>query len=85
MTPARPAGRAAKLDGIPRNPAMTATATNLKQQAHELIDRLPDGATWDDVVYEMAVRRSIERGLADADAGRLTDLKDVRREFGLSE
>ncbi|MBA4284867.1 MAG: hypothetical protein C0434_04980 [Xanthomonadaceae bacterium] len=61
------------------------TATNLKQQAHELIDRLPDGATWDDVVYEMAVRRSIERGLADADAGRLTDLKDVRREFGLSE
>lgn len=64
---------------------MTATATNLKQQAHELIDRLPDGATWDDVVYEMAVRRSIERGLADADAGRLTDLKDVRREFGLSE
>lgn len=64
---------------------MTATATNLKQQAHELIDQLPDGATWDDVVYEMAVRRSIERGLADADAGRLTDLKDVRREFGLSE
>lgn len=41
--------------------------------------------TWDDVVYEMAVRRSIERGLADADAGRLTDVEDVRREFGLPE
>lgn len=64
---------------------MTAIATNLKQQAHQLIDQLPDGATWDDVVYEMAVRRSIERGLADADAGRLTEIKDVRREFGLSE
>ena len=61
------------------------TAPNLKQQAHELIDRLPEGATWDDVVYEMAVRRSIERGPADADAGRLTDLQDVRREFGLPE
>lgn len=57
----------------------------LKQQAHELIEHLPDSATWDDVVYEMAVRRSIERGLADADAGRLTDVKDVRREFGLAE
>jgi predicted transcriptional regulator len=56
-----------------------------KQEAHKLIDRLPDTATWDDVVYEMAVRRSIERGLADADAGRLTDVKDVRREFGLPE
>jgi predicted transcriptional regulator len=64
---------------------MTATSINLKQQAHQLIDQLPDGATWDDVVYEMAVRRSIERGLADADAGRLTDIKDVRREFGLPE
>lgn len=85
MTPARFRSRPATLAGMPRNPAMTATATNLKQQAHELIDQLPDGATWDDVVYEMAVRRSIERGLADADAGRLTDLKDVRREFGLSE
>ncbi len=64
---------------------MPATATPLKQQAHALIDDLPDTATWDDVLYEVAVRRSIERGLADADAGRLTDVQDVRREFGLSE
>lgn len=64
---------------------MTMPANSLKQQAHALIDHLPDTATWDDVVYEMAVRRSIERGMADADAGRLTDAKDVRREFGLPE
>lgn len=62
-----------------------ATAMSFKQQAHALIDRLPDTATWDDVVYEMAVRRSIERGLADADAGRLTDVEDLRKEFGLPE
>ena len=30
------------------------------------------------MVYEFAVRRSIERGLSDADAGRLTDVQDVR-------
>lgn len=64
---------------------MTTSTAQLRQQAHQLIDQLPDGATWDDVVYEMAVRRSIERGMADAEAGRLTDLKDVRREFGLPE
>ena len=56
-----------------------------KEQAHKLLDQLPETATWDDVVYELAVRRSIERGVADADAGRLTDVKDVRREFGLPE
>lgn len=44
-----------------------------------------DTTTLDDVVYEMAVRRSIERGLADANAGRLTDVEDVRKEFGLPE
>ena len=64
---------------------MTQSDSPLKQQAHALIEHLPDTATWDDVVYEMAVRRSIECGLADADAGRLTDVKDVRREFGLPE
>lgn len=63
----------------------TTAAMSFKQQAHALIDQLPDTATWDDVVYEMAVRRSIERGLADADAGRLTDVEDLRKEFGLPE
>lgn len=56
-----------------------------KEQAHKLLDQLPETATWDDVIYELAVRRSIERGLADADTGRLTDVQDVRREFGLPE
>ena len=62
-----------------------AAATKPKEQARKLLDQLPDTASWDDVVYELAVRRSIERGLADADAGRLTDVKDVRREFCLPE
>lgn len=55
----------------------------VKQQARDLLDDLPDNATWDDVVYELAVRRSIERGLADAEAGRLSNVKDVRGDFGL--
>ncbi len=64
---------------------MASTARTPKQQAHELLKQLPDNVTWDEVVYELAVRRSIERGLADADAGRLTDVTDIRREFGLAE
>jgi len=61
---------------------MTLTA---KQQAHELLARLPDDATWDDVMYQMAARRSIERGLADVEAGRVTDLKDVMRDLGVPD
>ena len=56
---------------------------NLKQAAHQLIDKLPDDATWDDVVYEMVTRREIELGLADSDANRTTPVEDVIKEFGL--
>lgn len=53
-----------------------------KQQAHALIDKLPDNATWDDIVYEMVVRREIELGLADSEAHRTTPAEDVLKEFG---
>ncbi len=64
---------------------MASVIKTAKQQAHELLARLPDDASWDDVVYQMAARRSIERGLADVRAGRGIDLKDVRAEFGLPD
>jgi len=59
--------------------------TNRKQQAHALIDKLPDDATWDDMMRELYERQAIERGLADSDAGRVKDVKDVRAKYGLSE
>jgi hypothetical protein len=62
---------------------MAGSTNTVKAKAHELLEKLPDTATWDDVVYELAVRRSIERGLGDADARRLSDVGVVRREFGL--
>lgn len=59
------------------------SSTSLKQAAHQLIDKLPEDATWDDVVYEMVARREIELGLADSDANRTTPVEDVAKEFGL--
>ncbi|HEX7030869.1 MAG TPA: hypothetical protein VF254_09740 [Gammaproteobacteria bacterium] len=60
---------------------MASSAESVKQKARELLDKLPDTATWDDVVYELAVRRSIERGKKEADAGALVDIEEIRREF----
>ncbi len=56
---------------------------DIKPAAHRLIDSLPVGASWDDVIYHVYVRQCIDAGLADADAGRVTDVNEVRREFGL--
>jgi len=56
---------------------------NPKAAARELIDKLPDDATWDDVVYEMVVRREIETGLVDSETNRITPVEDIAKEFGL--
>jgi len=61
------------------------SATNRKQQAHALIDRLPDDATWDDMMRELYEQQAIERGLADSDADRGDDVKTVRAKYGLPE
>ena len=54
---------------------------SVKQQAHDLIDQLPDNATWDEIAYRMEVRASIERGLADSEASRVTSQEEVEKRF----
>lgn len=56
-----------------------------KRQAHELIDTLPDTATWEDVAYEVDLRASIESGLADSEAGRVVAVEDLMKELGIEE
>ena len=57
---------------------------NVKQEARHLIESLPEGATWDDLMYTIYVRQAIEAGLVDSEAGRTLDVHEVRAKFGLS-
>jgi|GEM_PF-659836 len=50
---------------------------NVKEVAHQLIDQLPDDANWDKVLYTFQVRRDIEAGMADIEAGRVIDGEKV--------
>jgi predicted transcriptional regulator len=56
-----------------------------KQEAHKLIDELPDTANWDDLIYRAVVCKEIEAGMADSAAGKVTSVDEVLREFGLAE
>jgi len=56
-----------------------------KEEAHKLVDRLPESATWDDLMHEIYVRETIERGLADSRAVRTKSVKEVRAKYGLRE
>lgn len=56
-------------------------ATDLKTAARQLVDRLPEGATWDDLMYEIYVRQAVEEGLADVEAGRTLPADEARAEL----
>lgn len=53
-----------------------------KAHAREIIDRLPESASWDDVMYELYVREAIDAGLADVAAGRTIPHEEVRARLG---
>jgi hypothetical protein len=55
-----------------------------KEDAHEIVDRMPENATWDDLINEIYVRQVIEQGLADSKAGRTTAVAEVRKRYGLT-
>ena len=57
--------------------------TTLSQQVHQIAEQLPPEATWDDVRYQVELRASIERGLADVKAGRVVPVEELLAEFGM--
>jgi len=58
---------------------------NIKQEAYHLLQKLPENATWDDLMYEIYVRQAIEAGIEDSEAGRTIDVGQVRAKFGLTK
>jgi predicted transcriptional regulator len=52
-----------------------------KEDARQLIESLPDHATWDDVMYELYVRQKIAIGIQAADEGRVVPHEEVKKRF----
>jgi hypothetical protein len=55
----------------------------VKDEARRLVEELPDGASWDDLMDRIYVRQALEAGLRDSETGRTVDVKEVRSRFGL--
>jgi predicted transcriptional regulator len=56
-------------------------AAVFKREAHRLIDRLPDSATWDDLIECARFQKAIEEGAAAADRGDFASDAEVRCVF----
>jgi len=52
---------------------------SVKQAARELIERLSESASWDDVMYEFYAKQKIEEGLKELDEGRGLPHEQVKR------
>ena len=52
-----------------------------KQRARQAVDALPDDATLEGAIERLALLIDIERGLADADAGRTVSHESVLERF----
>jgi len=56
-----------------------------KADAHNLADKMPQDATWDDLIHEIYIRQVIEKGMAVSEAGRTKGVEEVRARYGLPE
>jgi predicted transcriptional regulator len=56
---------------------------SIKAKVRQLVENLPDSATWEDVMHQIYVRQAIDAGIKDSDEGRTLDVKEVRKRFGL--
>jgi len=59
--------------------------TMIKKEAQSLIDKLPDDATWDDLMREIYVRQAIESGMEDSKTGKIKDVHELRKKYGFDD
>jgi len=55
--------------------------SSVKEAAREIIEKLPDEATWDDLMYELYVKQKIEEGLTEIEAGDTVSHDRVKAEL----
>ena len=50
-----------------------------KEAARQIIEEMPDQATWDDIMYELYVKQKIDTGLRAAEEGQVVSQDQAKR------
>ncbi len=50
-----------------------------KEEVRQILDRLPDDSTFEDIQYHIYVREKVEQGLEEFEEGRVLDQDEVER------
>ena len=59
--------------------------TVLEKEVENMLNDLPDDANWDDLMYKIYVRQSIEQGLKDSEAGRMVSHEEIKKKYRPAE
>lgn len=51
----------------------------IKEEAKKLIDKLPDEATWDDIMYEFYVKKKLSVALKAAEEGNVVSHEEAKK------
>jgi predicted transcriptional regulator len=54
---------------------------SVREEAKKLLDKLPDEASWDDVMYEIYAGKKIEQGIRAANEEKLVSHEEVKKRF----
>lgn len=54
---------------------------SIKEQIHEIAEKLPENASFEDAMYAMYVRMKFEQGKKDIDMGRFLSTEDARKKL----
>ena len=57
--------------------------TELKKEVQSLLKDLPEDAGWDDLMYKIYVRQSIEQGLKDSKMGLVIPHEEIKNKYQL--
>lgn len=51
----------------------------VKEEARKLVEKLPEQASWDDLMYEIYVRKKVDEGLEAVKSGRVISHNEVKK------
>ena len=60
---------------------MDTNAATAKDRLRTVIDQQPDDSSFEEILRELAFAAMVDRGLADAQAGRTISHEDMRKTF----
>ena len=62
--------------------AIASALPSVKQATLQLVERLNDDVSFEDIIYELYVLEKIQRGMKDAEEGRVVSHEEAKQRLG---